>query len=76
MFWELYLKFRTPRTKFSRQITCLNKNNSDQSSIIEATYKGIGSLMIELARGICVKMRTHGAACRFITVDADIEKTK
>lgn len=36
-------------------------------------YKEIGSLMVELARGICIEMRTHGVACRFITVDADVE---
>lgn len=36
-------------------------------------YQNIGSLMVELARGICIEMRTHGVACRFITVDADVE---
>ena len=35
-------------------------------------YKNIGSLMIELARGLCVEMRERGIACRFITVDADV----
>jgi len=35
-------------------------------------YKAIGSLMIELARGIVEDMRNSGIACRFITVDADI----
>jgi hypothetical protein len=36
-------------------------------------YTNIGSLMVELARGICIEIRTHGVACRFITVDADVE---
>jgi len=34
-------------------------------------FKGIGSLMIELAIGITEDLRDVGVACRFITVDAD-----
>ena len=34
-------------------------------------YKGIGSIMVELARGITEDLREIGVACRFITVDAD-----
>ncbi len=36
-------------------------------------YKGTGSLMIELARGIAEDIREKGVACRFFTVDADIK---
>ncbi|MDN4093559.1 hypothetical protein QYF48_12110 [Brevibacillus agri] len=35
-------------------------------------YKGIGSLMIELARGIAEEIN-QSVACKFITVDADVE---
>lgn len=35
-------------------------------------YKGIGSLMIELARGIAAEIN-ESVACKFITVDADVE---
>jgi len=34
-------------------------------------FKGIGSLMIELARGITEDLRNAGIACRFIILDAD-----
>lgn len=37
-----------------------------------AQYKNIGSLMIELARGIAEDIN-ESVACRFITVDADVE---
>ena len=36
-------------------------------------YKGIGSLMITLARGFAVDSVRFGIACRFIVVDADVE---
>jgi len=36
-------------------------------------FKGIGSLMIELARGITEDLRNAGIACRFIILDADIK---
>lgn len=36
-------------------------------------FRGIGSLMIELARGITEDVRERGVSCRFITVDADTE---
>ncbi|MED4602388.1 hypothetical protein P9314_17105 [Paenibacillus validus] len=42
------------------------------SSIYQQEYKGIGSLMIELARGIAQEVN-DSVACKFITVDADIE---
>ncbi|MDR2408603.1 MAG: GNAT family N-acetyltransferase, partial [Bacteroidales bacterium] len=36
-------------------------------------YKGIGSFMIDSARTIARKCNDHYCACRFLTVDADIE---
>lgn len=36
-------------------------------------YSGIGSLMIEIARGIAFDVHKSGVACKFITIDADIE---
>ncbi len=36
-------------------------------------YKGIGSFMIELARGMAYDINELGVACRFLTIDADIE---
>lgn len=36
-------------------------------------YRGIGSLMIEIARGIANDINLLGVACKFITIDADIE---
>jgi hypothetical protein len=38
-----------------------------------AKYKGIGSFMIDSARTIARKCNDHYFACRFLTVDADIE---
>ena len=35
--------------------------------------KGYGSFMLELARAFAYSMNDSGVACRFITVDADIE---
>ena len=35
--------------------------------------KGYGSFMIEVARGIATETNELGVACRFLTVDADIE---
>lgn len=35
--------------------------------------KGYGSFMLELARAFACSMNDSGVACRFITVDADIE---
>ncbi|MDR2019479.1 MAG: hypothetical protein LBQ14_01790 [Treponema sp.] len=37
------------------------------------TYKGIGSFMIDSARTIARKCNEYYCACRFLTVDADIE---
>ena len=39
----------------------------------EATRKGYGSFMLEMARAFAFKMNEIGIACRFLTVDADIE---
>lgn len=39
----------------------------------EAKRKGYGSFMLEMARAFVLKMNDLGIACRFITVDADIE---
>ena len=36
-------------------------------------YFGIGSLMIRLARGFTSNLNDNGVACRFLTIDADIE---
>jgi hypothetical protein len=36
-------------------------------------YRGIGSFMIDSARTIARKCNDHYCACRFLTVDADIE---
>ena len=36
-------------------------------------YRGIGSLMIRLARGFASNVNDQGIACRFLTIDADIE---
>jgi len=36
-------------------------------------YYGIGSLMIRLARGFTSNLNDNGIACRFLTIDADIE---
>lgn len=46
----------------------VNKELSDT-----ARCKGYGSFMLELARAYAFQMNTMGVACRFITVDADIE---
>lgn len=37
------------------------------------TYYGIGTLMIMLARGFVEQMKQCGVACKFITIDADVE---
>ena len=39
----------------------------------EAMRKGYGSFMLEMARAFAFDMNETGIACRFITVDADIE---
>lgn len=39
----------------------------------ESKRKGYGSFMIEMARAFAFDMNELGVACRFITVDADIE---
>ena len=36
-------------------------------------YSGIGSLMIRLARGFAANLNKKGIACRFLTIDADVE---
>ena len=37
-------------------------------------YRGIGSLMIDFARGFAFTVNEAGVACRFLTIDADIER--
>ena len=39
----------------------------------EAERKGYGSFLLEMARAYAFQMNELGVACRFITVDADIE---
>lgn len=39
----------------------------------EANRKGYGSFLLEMARAYAYEMNELGVACRFITVDADIE---
>lgn len=46
----------------------VNKELSD-----EVKRKGYGSFMLEMARAFAFNMNELGVACRFITVDADIE---
>lgn len=46
----------------------VNKETSD-----EIKRKGYGSFLLEMARAYAFKMNEMGVACRFITVDADIE---
>lgn len=46
----------------------VNKNVSDA-----AKRKGYGSFMLEMARAFAFEMNELGIACRFVTVDADIE---
>jgi len=36
-------------------------------------YHGIGLLMIQLARGFTSNLNDNGIACRFLTIDADVE---
>lgn len=49
----------------------VNKELSDV-----AKRKGYGSFMLEIARAYAFEMNKLGIACRFITVDADIEYDK
>jgi len=37
-------------------------------------YRGIGSLMIDFARGFAYTINENGIACRFLTIDADVEQ--
>jgi ribosomal protein S18 acetylase RimI-like enzyme len=46
------------------------------SASFQKRYKGIGSLMIEMAAHIATACNTQYFACRFITVDADVEHNK
>ena len=39
----------------------------------KAARKGYGSFLLEMARAYAFSMNELGVACRFITVDADIE---
>ncbi len=42
----------------------------------DASRKGYGSFLLEVARYYAIEMNDLGVACRFITVDADIEYNK
>jgi ribosomal protein S18 acetylase RimI-like enzyme len=39
-------------------------------------YKGVGSFMVDAAKGLAFDCNRHYSACRFLTVDADIENNK
>jgi hypothetical protein len=41
----------------------------------KSTYRGIGTLMLKLARGFAYNMNNDGIACRFLTIDADVENS-
>jgi len=41
----------------------------------KSKYRGIGSLMIQLARGFTSNLNDKGIACRFLTIDADVENS-
>jgi len=41
----------------------------------KSKYRGIGSLMIQLARGFSSNLNDNGIACRFLTIDADVENS-
>jgi hypothetical protein len=41
----------------------------------KSKYYGIGSLMIQLARGFTSNLNDNGIACRFLTIDADVENS-
>jgi predicted GNAT family N-acyltransferase len=43
------------------------------SSEAKMQYYGIGSLMVRLARGFTSNLNNNGIACRFLTIDADVE---
>ena len=49
----------------------VNKNVSDIGR-----KKGYGSFLLEAARRFAIQMNESGVACRFLTVDADIEYNK
>jgi hypothetical protein len=40
------------------------------------TYKGVGSFMIDSAKSLALGCNTDYSACRFLTVDADIENNE
>ena len=41
----------------------------------KSMYRGIGSLMIRLARGFAYNLNNDGIACRYLTIDADVENS-
>ena len=41
----------------------------------KSKYRGIGSFMIQLARGFTSNLNDNGIACRFLTIDADVENS-
>jgi ribosomal protein S18 acetylase RimI-like enzyme len=46
------------------------------SQSAQKVYKGIGSFMIDAAKSLARRCNTHYSACRFLTVDADIENNE
>jgi ribosomal protein S18 acetylase RimI-like enzyme len=46
------------------------------SQSFDKIYKGVGSYMINAAIGLAIKCNTDYSACRFLTVDADIENNE
>ncbi|GHU70412.1 N-acetyltransferase [Spirochaetia bacterium] len=46
------------------------------SQSFRKTYKGVGSFMIDAAKGLALDCNTDYSACRFLTVDADIENNE
>jgi hypothetical protein len=53
-----------PALKIAKLAT--NKNTDD-------AYNHVGTFMVEIAKGMAMESNTKNMACRFITVDADVE---
>jgi hypothetical protein len=39
----------------------------------KSQFKGYGSYLVQIARGIATELNQNGIACRFIAVDADLQ---
>lgn len=46
---------------------------SEVENILDYKNKGYGSFLLEIARLLAFEINKNGLACRFLTVDADIE---